>query len=100
MKKEAIASRDFYDTWLPELAPSAPVVELGLAARSPQDWRRFERAYRREMNAPAARHLIGVLATLSKRTELSVGCYCEDEQRCHRSILRALLTEAGASVRA
>lgn len=92
------ASGDWYDTWLPELAPSAGLVAAGLAAQTPAEWRRFERAYRREMAAPAIARTIALLAALSHRTGLAVGCYCIDPARCHRSILRELLVEAGAAV--
>ena len=97
--KADIARRDFYDVWLPELAPSATLVA---AARGTDwteaRWRRFVRAYRREMHAPAARHLIDALAALSHRTNLAVGCYCVDEARCHRRVLRELLIAAGGDV--
>jgi len=97
--KSEFASRGFYDVWLPELSPSEPLLkqihatDLGEAA-----WRRFERAYRAEMKKPEARHLLDLLAALSRETNASVGCYCEDESRCHRSILRELLVEHGADV--
>src|SRR5215212_3210216 len=93
------ARRDFYDVWLPELAPSAPVVSWALtepwtAAR----WRRFERLYVKEMAAPAARHLIDLLVALSRSTDFSVGCYCEDASHCHRRVLGRLLAESGAAM--
>jgi uncharacterized protein YeaO (DUF488 family) len=98
--KADFAKRDFYDVWLPELAASAPLVSWALAEPwTDARWRRYERAYRREMREPAARHLIEMLAALSRQTSFSVGCYCEDESRCHRSILRELLIDAGAEVR-
>lgn len=93
------ATRDFFDLWLPILAPSAPAVALALKARSPRDWQRFERCYRREMGRAGPREVLALLAALSHRTALSVGCYCHDETRCHRSILKALLLEQGATVR-
>ena len=94
------AKRDCYDTWLPELAPSAALVswaraEPWTAAR----WARFARRYRAEMREPAPRHIIEMLAALSATTDLSLGCYCADESRCHRIILRELLDEAGATLR-
>jgi len=97
--KRDFARRDFYDVWLPELAPTAATVAGALsepwtAAR----WRHFEQTYRKEMATPAARHLIEMLAALSKDTNFSVGCYCEDASRCHRSLLARLLHEAGAEV--
>jgi uncharacterized protein YeaO (DUF488 family) len=95
--KEEFASRDYYDVWLPELAPSARLVSEALShAGDEKRWQRFVRAYRREMNTPPAAHTIAVLAALSRQTNFSVGCYCEDASRCHRSVLRELLSEAGA----
>jgi len=85
--------------WYPNLAPSADAVKLGLAAATPAEWRAFERAYRRQMSAPDAARTLDLLAALSHQASFSVGCYCEDEARCHRSLLRALLVERGADVR-
>lgn len=96
--KERFAEDDWYDVWLPELAPSAELVKQALAAETDAEWRAFVRKYRREMSAPAATRLLELLAALSHRTNLAVGCYCEDEARCHRSELRTLLEEAGGSV--
>jgi len=96
--REEFASRDFYDTWLPELAPSQELVTQALAARTDAEWATFTRRYRKEMSTPAARHLLDLLATLSHTTSFSVGCYCEDERRCHRSTLRELLAEHGADL--
>ena len=96
--KEEFATRDFYDAWLPELAPSADLVAQAQRTETDRDWQAFERAYRREMSRPEARHLIDLLAALSQRTNLAVGCYCENESRCHRSMLRELLVEAGAEL--
>ena len=93
VRKQDYAERDFFDLWLPELSPSAKLVKLG-----PSNWKVFEQRYRREMSAPSARRLLAVLAALSKRADLSVGCYCEDESRCHRSVLRELFREAGAKL--
>ena len=90
------ASRDFYDAWLPELAPSEELVAFGLKSTDAGTWRTFVRRYRAEMKRPAAARLLDLLAALSQDTALSVGCYCEDESRCHRSILRDLLREHGA----
>jgi uncharacterized protein YeaO (DUF488 family) len=93
------ARRDFFDVWLPELAPSVPTVSRALSEPwTPARWHRFARRYRREMREPAARHLIATLAALSRQTNFSVGCYCLDETRCHRTLLRDLLEEAGAHV--
>ena len=97
--KAEFASRDFYDVWLPELAPSASVVSSALSSGwTDTRWRQFERTYRREMREANAQHLIATLAALSHHANFSVGCYCEDEARCHRSVLRDLLREAGANV--
>lgn len=92
--KSEFAKRDFYDVWLPELAPSQELVTKALSGAIP--WSSFVKSYRREMRD--AEHLIGLLAALSKTTSFSVGCYCEDETRCHRSVLAELLREAGAVV--
>ncbi len=97
--KSEFATRDFYDVWLPNLSPSAPLVKQALAARDAEAWNAFVRKYRREMAAPDANRLLDLLAALSHHANLSVGCYCDDEARCHRSVLRALLTERGADVR-
>jgi uncharacterized protein YeaO (DUF488 family) len=96
--KREYASRDFYDVWLPELAPGAQLVHLAQHGGD-REWRRFVRGYRSEMNRPEPRRLLDLLAALSHTASLSVGCYCEDERRCHRSILRELLEARGASVR-
>ena len=92
------ASRDFYDVWLPDLAPSETLVKQALHAADERAWRAFVRRYRAEMKRPAAAHLLALLAALSRQTDLSVGCYCEDETRCHRSVLRELLREHGAKL--
>ena len=89
--KSDYARRDFYDAWLPELAPSARLI-----ARAHQDWPGFVKAYRGEMRAPSAQRLLEVLARLSQHADFSVGCYCEQEDRCHRSVLRELLEAHGA----
>lgn len=94
--KERFAEDDWYDVWLPELAPSAELVKQALNAESDAEWRAFVRKYRKEMSAPAATRLLDLLAALSHRTNLAVGCYCEDESRCHRSELQTLLEKAGA----
>ena len=97
--KRDFARRDFYDVWLPELAPSAPTVSWALSEPwTPARWRRYERIYLKEMKSPAARHLIEMLAALSHTTNLSVGCYCEDASHCHRSLLERLLVNAGAAM--
>lgn len=99
VKKEDWARRDYFDTWLPELAPSAELVRYAYAESfTPRRWATFARRYRSEMRRPAAQRLLALLATMSARTDLAVGCYCEDASRCHRAILRELLVEAGATV--
>jgi uncharacterized protein YeaO (DUF488 family) len=92
------ASRDFYDVWLPDLAPSEDMVRLALRASGEKEWRTFTRRYRAEMKRPGAARLLGLLAALSRSTDFSVGCYCAEESRCHRSVLRALLEEHGAKL--
>ncbi len=96
--KSALARRDFYDVWLPILAPSASLVKAARAATTPREWAAFRRRYRSEMSRPEPRHVLDLLAALSHRINLSVGCYCEDESRCHRAVLRELLRERGARV--
>lgn len=96
--KSEFAARDWYDVWFPTLAPSLDAMKLGLAASTATQWAAFARRYRREMTVPAARDAVALLAALSHGTNLSVGCYCEDESRCHRSLLRELLVAAGARV--
>lgn len=96
--KAEFASRDFYDVWLPELAPSAALVKLALAAQTDRDWSVFERRYRSEMKQPSPARWLDVLAVMSQHNAISVGCYCEDPARCHRSVLRSLLLERGASL--
>lgn len=94
--KGDLAKRDWYDVWLPELAPTAALVKQGLAAKTEREWAAFVRRYRAEMKAPNARHLLDFLAALSHRLDFSVGCYCADASRCHRSILGELLADHGA----
>jgi uncharacterized protein YeaO (DUF488 family) len=96
--KADYASRNFYDVWLPELAPSESLVKLALHAQDEREWKRFVKRYRAEMKRPAAARLLDLLAALSQHTSLSVGCYCANEARCHRSVLRALLREHGARI--
>lgn len=93
------ASEDWYDVWFPELAPSPEAVKLGLAATTDREWARFERKYRAEMATRETGRVLELLAALSHGSNFSVGCYCVDESRCHRSILRALLAERGAEAR-
>ena len=94
--KSEFARQDWYDVWFPNLAPSVETLKLGQAVETPAQWSAFAERYRREMAAPDNRHAIALLAALSHTADFSVGCYCEDESRCHRSILSALLVEADA----
>lgn len=94
--KAEFAARDFYDVWLPDLAPSDELVKRGQEAKSERDWIAFAKKYRTEMKRPEAARLLGLLAALSLETNFAVGCYCADEMRCHRSVLRNLLKEHGA----
>lgn len=92
------ATRDFYDVWLPNLAPSQELLAFALQAKDERAWKTFERKYRAEMNEPDAARVLDLLAALSHQTDFAAGCYCENEERCHRSILRALLAERGAAI--
>src|SRR5512143_3688655 len=92
------ASRNFYDVWLPELAPSEDLVKEALQASDDRAWIRFAKRYRAEMKRPEAARLLALLAALSRQTNFSVGCYCADEAHCHRSVLKALLLEHGADL--
>jgi uncharacterized protein YeaO (DUF488 family) len=94
--KTEYASKNFYDVWLPTLAPSPGTVKLALAARSARDWSRFVKKYRSEMGGTQETAALNLLAALSHHADFSVGCYCADESRCHRSVLRALLLERRA----
>jgi uncharacterized protein YeaO (DUF488 family) len=96
--KARYAAENWYDVWLPNLAPSQELVTEAQGAGTDAEWRAFVRKYRTEMGRPEAKHLLALLAALSRETSFSVGCYCEDEARCHRSVLRELLEEAGAEV--
>jgi len=97
--KSDYSKRDYYDTWLPLLAPSDVLVKRARSATNERQFRAFARAYRREMNRPDASRTLDLLATLSHGASFAVGCYCDDEARCHRSVLRELLRERGASLR-
>jgi uncharacterized protein YeaO (DUF488 family) len=92
------ASDDWYDVWFPNLAPSVETMKLGKGARTEREWAAFARRFRAEMAEPAASRTLDLLAALSHTADFSVGCYCEDEARCHRSLLRELLTARGARV--
>jgi uncharacterized protein YeaO (DUF488 family) len=96
--KKDFARLDWYDVWFPLLAPSVSTMKLGLAAASDRQWAAFVRKYRAEMKAAPASQALDVLAALSRSANFSVGCYCEDESRCHRSQLRELLVERGAKL--
>ena len=99
VKKEDHARLNYYDLWLPDLAPSAELVSLAQSEPfSEERWAKFVRGYRREMKEPGAERLLKLLALLSRQTDFSVGCYCEREDRCHRSVLRELLVEQGADI--
>ena len=97
--RTAFASGNWYDVWFPVLAPSAETMKLGQAVETEADWQTFAKKYRAEMAAPEAQHALALLAALSAQANFSVGCYCEDEARCHRSLLRSLLAGKGAKVR-
>ena len=96
--KSEHASRDFYDVWLPDLAPSEALVKIALRAKDAKAWQSFVKRYRGEMKRPPAARLLDLLAALSHQTAFSLGCYCIDETRCHRSVIRELLSERGALI--
>jgi uncharacterized protein YeaO (DUF488 family) len=97
--KSKFASGNWYDVWFPLLAPSEATVKVGLGAKTDREWAGFAKRYRSEMAKPDASRALDLLAALSRTADFSVGCYCEDESRCHRSVLRTLLRERGAEVR-
>ena len=94
--KAQFAKRDFYDVWLPMLSPSQDLVTYAMHSDNPKKWRTFERKFRAEMNEPDASRVLYLLAALSHQTDFAIGCYCEDEQQCHRGVLRKLLKERAA----
>jgi len=96
--KSEFARQNWYDVWFPNLAPSVETMKLGQEAETPAQWKAFTQRYRKEMGAPEASHALSLLAALSQQSHFSVGCYCEDEVHCHRSVLRELLAEHGARV--
>lgn len=96
--KSEFARQNWYDVWFPNLAPSPETMKLGQEATTPAQWTAFSKRYRKEMSAPEADHALALLAALSQQSHFSVGCYCEDEAHCHRSVLRELLLEHGAKV--
>ena len=96
--RSAFASGNWYDVWYPSLAPSVATLKRGQTATTDAQWRAFTRAYRNEMSRPDASRSIALLAALSRHANFSLGCYCENEARCHRSVLRELLQEAGGTL--
>ncbi len=98
--KARFTADNWYDLWLPDLSPSEALVKQAQRAQDDRDWNAFARKYRKEMAAPGRARLLELLAALSQSSNFSVGCYCEDENRCHRSVLRALLSERGAKLAA
>jgi len=96
--KAQFASQNWYDVWLPNLAPSAETMKRGQSVTTDKEWRAFAKKYRSEMATPENTHVLELLAALSHHADFSVGCYCEQEDRCHRSVLRELLMERGAAV--
>jgi uncharacterized protein YeaO (DUF488 family) len=99
VKKGDYARLNYFDVWMPELAPPADMVSWALSEPfTPARWNRYAKAYRAQMKKPPAQRLLGLLAALSHQTNFSIGCYCADETKCHRSLLRQLLIEAGADV--
>ena len=96
--KTQFASRNWYDVWFPNLAPSVETMKAAQSATSEKEWLAFKKKYRAEMARPESSRTLDLLAALSRRTDFSVGCYCEDEAHCHRSVLRALLIEKGAKL--
>jgi len=96
--KSQFSTQNWYDVWFPNLAPSLETMKRGQEARTAAQWAQFTRKYRAEMSAPAARHDLALLAALSHAADFSVGCYCEDDSHCHRSILKQLLLQNGAKV--
>ena len=99
VRKEDYARRDYYDVWLPELSPSATLVDVARRQTDAAGWKRFEQRFVRELARPESARLLDLLAALSRTADFSVGCYCDDEARCHRSILRKVLAARGADIR-
>jgi uncharacterized protein YeaO (DUF488 family) len=99
VRKTELAARDFYDVWFPNLAPSEELLKRGQRAKTEREWRAFARAYRAEMSRPEPSRTLDLLAALSHHANFAVGCYCADESRCHRSLLREILIERGADIR-
>lgn len=99
VKKEEYSSKNFYDVWFPNLSPSESLLKKAQAANDEQSWKNFKRMFLAELKSPMASKDLDLLAALSHQTNLSIGCYCEDEQHCHRSILRELLIQRGANIK-
>jgi uncharacterized protein YeaO (DUF488 family) len=98
VRKDRYAAEHYYDVWLPNLAPSAALVRSARTLTDPRQWRRFASRYRAEMARPEASRVLDALAALSRDADFSVGCYCENEERCHRSVLKEILKERGATI--
>jgi uncharacterized protein YeaO (DUF488 family) len=98
VRKERYAADDWFDVWYPDLAPSADLMARGQRVVTDTEWKTFVRSFKAEMNVPTARRMLDLLATLSHGANLSIGCYCENESRCHRSVLRELLKDRGANL--
>jgi uncharacterized protein YeaO (DUF488 family) len=98
VRKDDFASRNFFDVWFPNLSPSAELVKEAQSANDERSWATFKKRFRAEMSRPNASKELDLLAALSHRTDMSLGCYCEKEEKCHRSILRELLVERGADL--
>ena len=96
--KSEFAKRDFYDTWLPNLSPSVPLMHEAQAATNDREWAAFKRKFTAEMKQPEASHLLDLLAAMSHESSFAIGCYCEDENHCHRSVLRELLAQRDAAI--
>lgn len=96
--KAQFSAQNWYDVWYPNLAPTVETMKIGQQAQTPKEWAAFAKKYRSEMSVPEASHSLELLVALSKKSNFSVGCYCENEARCHRSILRSLLEEKGATI--
>lgn len=98
VRRERFAADDWFDVWYPELSPSTELVSKAKEAKTEKEWTAFTRAFKAEMNEPSPRRTLDLLAALSHHGHFSIGCYCEDESRCHRSVLRSLLAERDAAI--
>ena len=99
VRKEDYASKNIYDVWFPNLSPSEPLLKEAMPIEDERSWRTFRRKFLAEMKSPVARRDLDLLAALSHHTNLSIGCYCDDESRCHRSLLKELLEDRGAAIK-